>query len=90
MPLNRALVSRTVSRCISGWIALTLGAVSLIAQVRIEALNQPQTPVTDKNRIILNVVVTDKKGQPIPGLQAGDFTLLDNGQPEADLGVPGP
>lgn len=50
--------------------------------MRIEALNQPQTPVTDKNRIILNVVVTDKKGQPIPGLQAGDFTLLDNGQPK--------
>ena len=32
-------------------------------------------------RITLDVVVTDKSGKPIPGLQQRDFTLLDNKQP---------
>jgi VWFA-related protein len=30
--------------------------------------------------ISLDVVVTDKLGKPVSGLEAGDFTLLDNGQ----------
>jgi VWFA-related protein len=30
----------------------------------------------------LDVVVTDKSGKPIPGLQQQDFTLLDNKQPQ--------
>lgn len=43
------------------------------------AQSTPQAKVTvSKNHISLNVVVTDKKGQPIRDLQAGDFTLLDN------------
>jgi len=32
--------------------------------------------------IQLNVMVTDKKGQPTAGLGPGDFIVLDNGQPE--------
>ena len=30
----------------------------------------------------LDVVVTDKSGKPVPGLQQKDFTLLDNKQPQ--------
>jgi hypothetical protein len=30
--------------------------------------------------IRLDVTVTDKAGEPVPGLGAGDFTLMDNGQ----------
>jgi VWFA-related protein len=30
----------------------------------------------------LDVVVTDKSGRPVPGLQQHDFTLLDNKQPQ--------
>jgi VWFA-related protein len=33
------------------------------------------------SRIFLDVVVTDKSGKPVTGLEAKDFTLLDNGQP---------
>jgi len=33
-------------------------------------------------RMTLNVVVADKSGKPVPGLQQGDFTLLDNKQPQ--------
>src|SRR5271170_4633094 len=32
-------------------------------------------------RIALDLVVTDKSGKPIPGLQQQDFALLDNKQP---------
>ncbi len=33
-------------------------------------------------RITLDVVVADKSGKPVPGLQQDDFTLLDNKQPQ--------
>src|ERR1039457_240705 len=38
--------------------------------------------VPPKGLISLDVVVTDKWGKPVSGLEAGDFTLLDNGQAE--------
>jgi VWFA-related protein len=36
-------------------------------------------------RISLDVVVTDKSGKPVPGLQQQDFTLLDDKQPQPIL-----
>jgi VWFA-related protein len=36
-------------------------------------------------RITLDVVVTDKSGKPVPGLQQQDFTLLDDKQPQPIL-----
>ncbi len=36
---------------------------------------------TDR-RITLDVVVTDRSGNPVPGLQQQDFTLLDDKQPQ--------
>jgi len=36
-------------------------------------------------RITLDVVVTDKSGKPVPGLQQQDFTLLDDKQPQKIL-----
>lgn len=44
----------------------------------------------------LNVIVQDKKGQPIEGLKREDFTLLDNGKPQnitlfsSEAGAPPP
>jgi VWFA-related protein len=35
--------------------------------------------------ISLDVTVTDKSGRPVTGLEAKDFTLLDNGQPQKIL-----
>ncbi len=41
-----------------------------------------QAPATGTDRhIVLDVVVTDKSGKPVSGLQQQDFTLLDNKQP---------
>jgi VWFA-related protein len=36
-------------------------------------------------RITLDVVVTDKSGKPVPGLQQQDFTVLDDKQPQKIL-----
>ena len=49
-----------------------------------EALNQPPTGTFDASEGIvkLDVVVTDKSGKPVSGLESKDFTLLDNGQPQ--------
>jgi VWFA-related protein len=41
------------------------------------------TPPVSSGPIRLNVVVTDKGGHPIPGLQQPDFALLDGKQPAA-------
>jgi VWFA-related protein len=34
-----------------------------------------------EHRIVLNLFVSDASGKPVAGLNQGDFTLLDNGQP---------
>jgi len=49
-----------------------------------------QTPTSAQiadagRRITLDVVVSDKSGKPIPGLDQRDFTLLDNKQPSKIL-----
>ncbi len=43
---------------------------------------QAQQSEPANRRITLDVVVTDKSGKPVPGLQQQDFTLLDNKQPQ--------
>ncbi len=54
------------------WIPLFCFSLSGFAQ-------QPPTP---DRRITLDVVVTDKAGKPVSGLEQKDFTLLDNKQPQ--------
>jgi VWFA-related protein len=47
---------------------------------------RPSTPEpTDGRRISIDVVVTDKSGAPVSGLQQQDFTLLDDKQPQKVL-----
>lgn len=58
-------------------------AVSAVAQKPMPTPNVPlpQSAVSSNGPITLNVVVTDKAGHPIRGLQKGDFSLLDDRQP---------
>jgi VWFA-related protein len=46
---------------------------------------QAGPPAGNNRQITLDVVVTDKSGKPVPGLQQQDFTLLDNKQPQKIL-----
>jgi VWFA-related protein len=39
-------------------------------------------PAVAARPVVLDVVVTDKTGNPVPGLQQQDFTLLDDKQPQ--------
>jgi VWFA-related protein len=43
--------------------------------------NSVATPEKTASRIRIDLVVTDKSGKRVPGLDQSDFTLLDNGQP---------
>lgn len=45
---------------------------------------EPQTPVVrvTTRLVLVDVVVTDRRGQPVAGLTADDFTLLEDGKPQ--------
>ena len=44
-----------------------------------------ETPIfrSETQLVLMDVSVTDSDGAPVKGLQAGDFTLLENGKPQA-------
>jgi len=74
------------TRC-CGWIyVLCFSLVSGLAQQNGRAgQSEPPAsvpPGSANHRMTLDVVVTDKSGRPLPGLQQQDFTLLDNKQPQ--------
>src|SRR6478752_8332196 len=47
-----------------------------------EVLHSDQTLRTNTRLVVVDVVATDGKGQPIPDLKAADFTLLEDGKPQ--------
>ena len=59
------------------------GLIAAGAAAQTPQPNTPGQPVseTDPHSITINVSVTDKAGEHIRGLSAGDFTLFDNKQP---------
>jgi hypothetical protein len=65
--------------------ALTwLGALLLVSSIRAQTRADSST-VTIKSSVRLvqvDVIAKDKHGNPIPGLEAKDFTLLDDGKPQ--------
>lgn len=66
------------------WLAFVVGVCAVPAFG--QPLPAPKVPMPEaaapvSGPITLNVVVTDKAGHPIQGLQKSDFTLLDNDQP---------
>jgi VWFA-related protein len=86
--MNRLLVRTSVGCLVLG---LTL---SLPAQKPVELKGNP-TPATEQNdqdpalslksfsrMVLVDVVVKDSNGKPVPGLKADDFELLEDGQPQ--------
>ncbi|MGA3023468.1 MAG: VWA domain-containing protein [Bryobacteraceae bacterium] len=70
-----------------GWVYLfCFSLASALAQQNGPAAQSeppaPASPAMANRQITLDVVVTDKSGKPLPGLQQRDFTLLDNKQPQ--------
>jgi VWFA-related protein len=53
--------------------------------VVVGSAQQAGPPAGTNRQITLDVVVTDKSGKPVSGLQQQDFTLLDNKQPQKIL-----
>src|SRR5258708_34698338 len=47
-----------------------------------DVLHSDQTLRTNTRLVLVDVVVTDSKGQPVPDLKASDFTLLEDGKPQ--------
>ena len=67
-----------------GWIYIfCFSLVSGFAQQKGPAASVPVASAD--RRMTLDVVVTDKSGKPVPGLQQQDFALLDNKQPQKIL-----
>jgi VWFA-related protein len=61
--------------------AVLLSAASAVRGVQ-EQTAQPPTFPRGVELVRVDVVVTDKSGHPVTGLAQGEFTLLDEGQPQ--------
>jgi VWFA-related protein len=77
MQSNRAWMHLAAACCLC-W-ALPFG---LFAQAPASSPAAPTLKVTT-HLVVLNVVVTDKKGNPVTNLSKDDFSVLENGQPQA-------
>jgi hypothetical protein len=76
--------ARTVLLCLSG-ISLAAGAQQPMSSATSAA---PTTTVaqtapmgSNDHPVMLDVLVTDRSGKPVPGLREQDFTVLDDQQP---------
>jgi hypothetical protein len=67
-----------VSSCLRGCICAAFAVVVVLAQ-------QPPQPTfrTGQTLIVQTVTVKDKDGKPIEGLTAKDFTITEDGEPQA-------
>lgn len=72
----RQWATSPLPRCLLFLLALLLAcAAGSVAR-------QQTTSTADLGKVVLNVVVTPKSGQPVSGLQQQDFTILDNKAPQ--------
>jgi VWFA-related protein len=47
-----------------------------------DVMHSDQTLRTNTRLVVVDIVATDSKGQPVPDLKASDFTLLEDGKPQ--------
>jgi VWFA-related protein len=70
-------------------VATASAAVPAAAPTSVPQGSQPKTPPdapifrSESQLVLMDVSVTDSHGAPVKGLQAGDFTLLENGKPQS-------
>jgi VWFA-related protein len=68
-------------------LLLTLGSYALLNGATDQQSSSPASPSPDVLRantrlVVVDVVATDGKGQPVPDLKAEDFVLLEDGKPQ--------
>lgn len=62
-------------------LVLDLAAVPAILSAQQATADEPTITIRTNTRlVVVDVVVTDKKGQPVTGLKQDDFTLEENGK----------
>src|ERR1700730_5407378 len=62
-------------------LAANLAAGPTILSAQQAATDEPSLTIrTNPRLVVVDVVVTDKKGQPVTGLKAEDFALEENGK----------
>jgi len=71
--------------------------LALLALLPLLSAQQPQPPQPDASRfktqsatVVVDVIVTDRKGNVVPGLTAGDFQVSENGVAQKILSFEGP
>ena len=78
---NRSSPTRSFSLCFL--CTLILGVTLLHAQTSVQssptAMPSFQTKVSE---VLVDAVVTDRKGEPVAGLQKKDFQILEDGKPQ--------
>jgi VWFA-related protein len=82
---NRIGVFFLCFSCLSipSFAQLSSGPALVVAKLSIPAGPGASQPADAKdNHLFLDVVVTDKSGKPVRGLQANDFQVLDNNSPQ--------
>jgi VWFA-related protein len=80
----------TLAGCTAGlWLTLFCLGNNALAQDRspaVQTRSQTDSAAIDGNRITIDVTVSDPLGHPVEGLQAGNFTVLDNRDPQKLIG----
>ncbi len=66
-------------------IALLSFCALRISAQSTQSMNSDQTPIFRANAraVLVDVVVTDSHGNPVPGLRQQDFKLTENGKPQS-------
>ena len=66
--------------------SLLVSAVAVLSQAPANSSSNaaPTTTITTSTRlVVVDAVVTDRTGNPVHGLKASDFTVLEDGKPQA-------
>ncbi len=76
---------------------LGIKRLALLALLPLLCAQQPQAPQPEASRfktqsatVVVDVIVTDRKGNVVPGLTAGDFQVSENGVAQKILSFEGP